>query len=87
MYVSELDHNEYRINLKPAHKRINFIEKHIKHFESPFAGKPFLLTIEQKAIAETLFGYQYFDTEYNKWFRRFQEVLLLSLVKMVRHHF
>ncbi|MBS6561987.1 MAG: hypothetical protein KH328_01405 [Staphylococcus sp.] len=81
MYASELNFNEYRLYLKPAHKRINFIEKHIKHFEAPFAGKPFLLTIEQKAIAETLFGYQYFDPEYNKWVRRFQEILLLMARK------
>lgn len=70
----------YRFNLDGAHKRINFIEKEIKHFESPFAGKPFILTLNQKAIAEAVFGFFVFDTELlggGRWVRRFQEVLLL----------
>ena len=51
----------YRFELEGAHKRIQFIEREIKHFESPFAGKPFLLTLNQKAIAEAVFGFFVFD--------------------------
>lgn len=79
-YIDEMHAPEFRYTgggLKKAHKRIDFIETKLKHFEAPFAGKPFLLTIEQKAIAETLFAFEYFDPEYNEWVRRFQDVLLL----------
>lgn len=80
-YFQELKLEEYRLNLSLSNKRINFIEKYVKHFEAPFAGKPFILTIEQKAMAELIFGYQYFDLEYSEWIRRFQEVLLMMARK------
>lgn len=71
---------EYQFALSAAHKRIEFIEKEIKHFESPFAGKPFILSLNQKAIAEVIFGFYIFDNELlggGRWVRRFKEVLLL----------
>ena len=70
----------YHFELEGAHKRINFIEKEVKHFESPFAGKPFILELNQKAIAEALFAFFIFDDELlggGRWVRRFKEVLLL----------
>lgn len=70
----------YRFNLDAAHKRINFIETQIKHFESPFAGKPFILEINQKAITEAIFGFYIFDTELlggGRWVRLYKEVLEL----------
>lgn len=70
----------YRFELEGAHKRINFIERELKHFESPFAGKPFILQLNQKAIAEMLFGFLFFDEELlggGRWVRRFKEFLLL----------
>lgn len=70
----------YRFELAAAHKRINFIEKEVKHFESPFAGQPFILTLNQKAVAEAVFGFYIFDAELlggGRWVRRFKEVLLL----------
>lgn len=76
-YYNELYRDEYKLDLVRAHRHIRFIEKELKHFEAPFAGKPFILTLEQKAITELLFGYLYFDPEYNKWLRRFREMLLL----------
>ena len=72
--------DKYRFDLAPAHKRINFIEKEVKHFEAPFAGKPFKLALCQKAIAEAIFGFYIYDPETSdggRWVRRFQEVLLL----------
>lgn len=72
--------DEYHFSLNAAHKRISFIENEIKHFESPFAGKPFILTLCQKAIAEAIFGFEVFDRELlggGRWVRRFKEVLLL----------
>lgn len=73
-------YDTYRFILGGAHKRIKFIENEIKHFESPFAGQPFILTLCQKAIAEAIFGFEIFDTELlggGRWVRRFKEVLLL----------
>lgn len=70
----------YRFDLEAAHKRIHFIEKEIKHFESPFAGKPFILTLNQKAITEAIFGFYVYDPETSdggRWARRFQEIFLL----------
>ena len=70
----------YRFDLTEAHKRIKFIETEIKHFESPLAGKPFILAINQKAIAEAIFGFYVYDPETSdggRWARRFQEIFLL----------
>lgn len=74
----------YRFTLGAAHKRIHFIETQVKHFESPFAGKPFILALCQKAIAEAIFGFYVYDTELSSgagWVRRFQEVFLLMARK------
>lgn len=74
----------YRFELEGAHKRIQFIEREIKHFESPFAGKPFILTLCQKAVAEVIFGFYVFDDELlggGRWVRRYKEVLLLMARK------
>lgn len=71
----------YRFRLEEPHKRIRFIETEIKHFESPFAGKPFLLELNQKAIVEAVFGFFVYDEDLQNgraaWVRRFKEVLLL----------
>lgn len=75
--IADIQRPEYRFTLARPHKRIKFIETQIKHFESPFAGQPFILTIEQKAIAEAVFGFEIFDEEYGEFVRRFKEVLLL----------
>lgn len=75
--IADMSSPEYRFNLKKPAARIKFIETKLFHSESPFAGKPFLLTIEQKAIAEAVFGFEFYDPEYSEWVRRFNEVLLL----------
>ncbi|WP_205690292.1 hypothetical protein [Chengkuizengella sediminis] len=36
---------EIKVDFEDGHKRIKFIETKCKHFEAPFAGKPFLLTM------------------------------------------
>ena len=82
MLMQDILHNSdvYRFTLDEAHKRIHFIEHEIKHFEAPFAGKPFILALCQKAIAEAIFGFYMYDPETSdggRWVRRFQDVLLL----------
>ena len=66
-----------RFELEDAHKRIKFIETHCKHYEAPFAGKPFILTLRQKAFVEALYSFKIFDDEIGRWVRLYQEALLL----------
>jgi phage terminase large subunit-like protein len=63
--------------LADAHKRIKFIETKCKHFEAPFAGKPFILTLRQKAYVEAKYSFKIYDPEINKVVRLFQEFLML----------
>lgn len=73
MLMDDLDNPEYRFDLTEAHKRIRFIEKECKHSISPFAGKPFILELHQKAFREAIYGFQIQID--GKWLRRFTEVL------------
>lgn len=66
-----------RFETADAHKRIKFIEKECKHYEAPFAGKPFILTLRQKAFIEAFYSFKIFDKEVGRWVRLFQEYLML----------
>lgn len=66
-----------KFEMDDAHKRIKFIESECKHYEAPFAGKPFILTLRQKAFTEALYSFKMFDDELNRWTRLFQESILL----------
>jgi phage terminase large subunit-like protein len=61
--------------MKEAHKRIKFIECECKHSISPFAGKPFILELWQKAYMEAKYSFYMWIEE--KWLRRFTRTLLL----------
>ena len=63
--------------LTDAHKRIRFIEEKCKHFEAPFAGKPFILMLFQKAFIEAFYSFKIFDDEIGRLVRLYQEYLLL----------
>ena len=60
-----------------SEKRIRFIENECKHFEAPFAGKPFLLMLEQKAFIECIFALKIYDDEAGRFIRKIQEILYL----------
>ncbi len=60
-----------------AHKRIDFIEKECKHYEAPFAGKPFILTLRQKAFIESFYSFKIYDDEVGRQVRLFLEYLLM----------
>lgn len=60
-----------------SHKRIKFIEKECKHYEAPFAGKPFILTLRQKAFIEAFYNFKIYDEEIGKWVRLYQEYLMV----------
>ncbi|HEY5582915.1 MAG TPA: terminase TerL endonuclease subunit [Ruminiclostridium sp.] len=66
-----------RFEMEEAHKRIKFIQSECKHYEAPFAGKPFILMLFQKAFVEALYSFKIFDDEVGHWIRLYQEYLLL----------
>lgn len=68
---------DIRFETEDAHKRIKFIETKCRHFQAPFAGKPFILELFQKAYIETFYSFKIFDEEIGRWVRLYQETLLL----------
>jgi len=66
-----------KIEFEDAHKRIKFIETQCKHYEAPFAGKPFILMLFQKAFIEAIYIFKIYDDEVGHWVRKYQDILLL----------
>lgn len=75
MLVDDLKSGEYKFDIEVPMVRIKFIESECKHSISPFAGKPFILELWQKALIEALYGFYIFLE--GKWVRRFTGCLLL----------
>lgn len=73
----DLDDPRYRYDTVDAEKRIRFIETECKHYEAPWAGKPFILLLWQKALIEVLYSFKVYDEDLQRWIRRFREVTLL----------
>lgn len=73
----DLSDPRYRYDTTDAEKRINFIERECKHYEAPWAGKPFLLLLWEKAVIELLYSFQVYDEDLGRWIRRFKELTLL----------
>lgn len=77
----DLEDPRFRYDTADAEKRINFIERECKHYEAPWAGKPFLLLLWQKAFLEVLYSFKVYDEDLDKWIRRFREITLLCARK------
>ena len=75
--LSHFDNPDLRFDTSESDIRIKFIEKECKHYEAPFAGKPFILTLRQKAFVEAFYSFKMFDEEVGRWVRLYQEYLLL----------
>lgn len=60
-----------------SEKRIKFIETQCKHFEAPYAGKPFLLEIFQKAFIECIFAIKIYDNDLQRYVRKYKEIIFL----------
>lgn len=75
--LTHFDDPDIKIDFDDAHKRIKFIETKCKHFEAPFAGKPFLLELFQKAFVEAIYIFKIYDDEIGRWVRLIQDVLFL----------
>ncbi len=65
------------VDFAEAHKRISFIERECKHFEAPFAGKPFILELFQKAFIEAIYSFKIWDDEVGRRVRLHQDILFL----------
>lgn len=66
-----------KIDLDESEKRINFIERECKHYQAPYAGKPFILELFQKWVVEATFAIKIYDDEIGRYVRKYQEVLFL----------
>jgi phage terminase large subunit-like protein len=75
--LTHFNDSNITIDFEDAHKRIKFIEEKCKHSEAPFAGKPFLLLLYQKAFIEAIYSFKIFDEELGKLVRLYQDVLFL----------
>lgn len=75
--IEHLDNPSITIEFEDAHKRIKFIETKCKHFEAPFAGKPFILELFQKAFIEAIYIFKIYDEEVGRLVRLYQEVIYL----------
>jgi len=75
--LSNLSDQSIKFELEDAHKRIKFIETKCKHFEAPFAGKPFILMLFQKAFIEAIYSFKIFDEEIGRFIRLYQDILFL----------
>jgi len=75
--TSHFDDESIKFDTTESDTRIKFIEKECKHYEAPFAGKPFILTLRQKAFIEAFYSFKMFDDEPNRWVRLYQEYLML----------
>lgn len=75
--LTHFDDPQISIDFADAHKRIKFIEEKCKHSEAPFAGKPFLLLLYQKAFVEAIYSFKIFDEEIGREVRLYQDVLFL----------
>jgi phage terminase large subunit-like protein len=75
--LSHFTDQQIQIDFTDAHKRIKFIETKCKHFEAPFAGKPFILEIHQKAFIESIYIFEIYDDELLRWVRLYQDILYL----------
>ena len=75
--LTHFDDPDITIDFSDGHKRIKFIEEKCKHSEAPFAGKPFLLMLYQKAFIEAIYAFKIFDEEIGRLVRLYQEVMFL----------
>jgi len=75
--LSHFNNPKITVDLTDAHKRIKFIETKCKHFEAPFAGKPFILELFQKAFIEAIYSFKIYDQEIGRLVRLYQDVLYL----------
>lgn len=75
--LTHFENTEIKIEFEDSNKRIKFIEEKCKHFEAPFAGKPFILMLFQRAFVEAIYIFKIYDEEIERWVRLYQDILFL----------
>jgi phage terminase large subunit-like protein len=75
--LNYFDNPDITVDFTEAHKRIKFIEEKCKHSEAPFAGKPFILLLYQKAFIEAIYSFLIYDEEIGRLIRLHQDILFL----------
>ncbi|MEN6349328.1 MAG: terminase TerL endonuclease subunit [Syntrophomonas sp.] len=75
--LKHFDAPDITIDFKDAHKRIKFIEEKCRHYEAPFAGKPFILELFQKAFIEAIYIFKIHDAEVGRLVRLYQDILYM----------
>lgn len=75
--LTHFDDLNIKLDFEGANKRIKFIEEQCKHAEAPFAGKPFLLMLFQKAFIESIYIFTIYDDEVQTWVRLYKDVFFL----------
>lgn len=75
--IEDMQDPQYKFDVEKAHKRIKFIETQCRHSISPFAGKPFLLELWEKAFIEAIYGFYIYNADFGRWVRRFTDALLV----------
>lgn len=69
--------HKIKVDFEDSEKHIRFIETKCKHFEAPYAGKPFELELFQKAFVEAIFAIKIYDEELDRYVRKYQDILFL----------
>jgi len=75
------DNSEITFEMADARKRIKFIESKCRLYEAPYAGKPFILLLWQKAFLEAFYSFKVYDDELQRRRRLFSEFILLCARK------
>lgn len=75
--IENLNNPDIKFDVSDAQKRIKFIESKCKFYEAPFAGKPFLLQLFQKAIIEAIYSFKIYDEEVGRYVRLYRQYTLL----------
>ena len=61
-FLSWFDREDMEFHPEKVNKVINFVQK-MKHFQAPFAGKPFILEPWQKFLVAGMFGFYWKNTD------------------------
>lgn len=77
MLLDNFETSDIKVDFTDACKRIKFIETHCRHYEAPFAGKPFIMMLFQKAFIEAFHIFKIYDEEFERWVRKYLDYLLL----------
>lgn len=79
--IDNLNNPDITFDTTDANKRIKFIETKCKLYEAPYAGKPFILLLWQKAFIEAFYSFKIYDPELGRKRRLFKQFLLLCARK------